>query len=72
MARAASAASLLIRELMRRFSSGLMRVLHRRGVVPLGEPGGTVHAGLGSEGTLLAPPDAAKVRGSRFLMGLRR
>ena len=71
VARAASAASLLARELTRRFM--VMRVLHRRGVIPLGEPGGTMHAGLGSEG--LAPRDLpmrAKVRGSRFLMGLRR
>ena len=50
----------------------VMRVLHRRGVVPLGEPAGTVHAGLGSEGTRARPPDAANVRGSRVLMGLRR
>src|SRR5207342_660218 len=45
VARAASAASCAARELTRRFM--VMRVLHRRGVIPLGEPGGTAHGGLG-------------------------
>src|SRR6185503_6056080 len=49
VARAASAASLVTRELTRRFM--VMRVLHKRGVrFPLGEPGGTLRTGLGRKG----------------------
>src|SRR6186997_1373734 len=60
VARAARAASCVARELTRRFM--VMRVLHRRGGrCPLEEPGGTMHAGLGEEGTHRCGfPDAAK------------
>src|SRR4029453_10307681 len=54
VARAASAASLLARELTRRFM--VIRVLHRRGEFPLGEPGGTVLAGRDSEGASVRLP----------------
>jgi hypothetical protein len=49
-----------------------MRVLHRRGEFPLGEPGGTVLAGRDSEGRVRAPSDAANVRVSGVVMGLGR
>src|SRR5678815_3966649 len=68
VARAASAASWVARQLTRRFM--VMRVLHRRGVIPLGEPGGTAHGGLGSGGRVRRPPDVAKVRASRVLICL--
>src|SRR5512133_1205563 len=69
VARAARAASCVARQLTRRFM--VMRVLHRRGAYPLEEPGGTMHAGLSSEGTHRRGfPDAAKVRVSRVVTGV--
>src|SRR4029453_4231732 len=70
VARAASAASLLARELTRRFM--VMRVLHRRGEFPWvnpearGSPGGT------RGGRVPAPSDAPNVRVSGVVMCLRR
>src|SRR5688500_2997365 len=55
VARAASAASCVARELTRRFM--VMCVLHRRGVrFPWVNPEAPMHAGLGSEGTRACLP----------------